>query len=319
MHPNQIRMAYQHQTKVTIAADTICQQTGARLTTIQIIGFWKILLQELERHRVFSLCVGSSRAVPSHKFRQQVLTDPFVPLHWGRKAKGMQATSELRGWRLAVCYHAWMILRLAAVFASYVMDKIGLHKQVCNRVLEPWLKVDLVLSSTEWWNFLSLRDHKDAQPEIQVVARLIYDAIQGSTATLAKPGDLHLPLMSKAEIDRLNAEGKDPRVVSAARCARASYQHWAGKTYEEDVELVARLTDAVPQHLSPFEHVATVANTRGLRSGNFVGFIQWREELQPTLKQTKREYLSRKTGLKCGGDCRFPACDSATCASKFAP
>lgn len=254
-------------TTVAVAADPLAP-CGARLTTLHVTGFWKILLQEVERHRVFSFCVGSSRAIPARKFRRQVIERPFIPLHWGANRPGMQAREELTGWRLDVAVRAWLWLRWVAVFVSWLLDRVGLHKQVANRLLEPWATVDMVVSAPEWSNFLQLRDHPDAQPELRQVAAMIRYALDVSVPVKLEAGQWHTPFV---------AEGVNPQVTSAARCARASYHQWAAKTYDDDFRLVRQLSAATPKHLSPFEHVAQALEAPE-RCGNFVGFRQWRAD-----------------------------------------
>ena len=272
---------------ITKVADSVDEATGVRLTTFHIHGFWKILLQEIERHRVFSFCSGSSRAMPAKLFREQVLKQPFVPEYWGKNQKGMQARAELEGWRKTWVVRVWLWARFAAVFASWAFEKIGLHKQIANRVLEPWLWVDLVVSATEWQNFFQLRDHLDAQPELQTIAGMMRNLYERGEPKVLKSGEWHLPFV--LEEDRTFFSGnthdtedrtlEELKTISAARCARASYHRQGqAKAFGEDVEFVQRLKGSRPLHASPFEHQAQA--TGGFqRFGNFVGWRQQRQDL----------------------------------------
>lgn len=265
------------QFQVVKVADHLNIATGNRLTTFVITGFWKPILQDIARHRSLSLSAGSSRAIPSWRFRRQVLERPFIPSYWGRNRPGMQASAELTGWRRTVARLAWTYGRFAAVLLSFVLDKVGLHKQLVNRVLEPWTVVDLVVSATEWNNFFALRDHKDAQPELQAIAAAMHVLYRDeSDMVRVWPGTWSLPLTTPSE----RAELPVPvlKVISTARVARASY-HRDGEVlpYADDSRLVARLCGSMPQHLSPFEHPA-VALAMPERCGNFVGWMQYRKE-----------------------------------------
>lgn len=272
---------------VTKVADSVDSVTGVRLTTFHIHGFWKVLLQEIERHRVLSFCSGSSRAMPAKLFRAQVRNEPFVPGYWGKNQGGMQAREELTGWRKAWNIRVWLLARWAAILASWCFEKMWLHKQLANRVLEPWLWVDLVVSSTEWNNLWLLRDHPDAQPELQAVVKMMKGLYERGEPKKLEPGEWHLPFVVEADKtffcgashDTEDRTLEELKTISAARCARASY-HRSGavKTFTEDSELVERLKGSRPIHASPFEHVAQATGTFD-RTSNFVGFRQWRKDL----------------------------------------
>ena len=59
------------------------------------------------------------------------------------------------------------------LLVHWLLEKVGLHKQLTNRLLEPWMWVTVIVSSTQWNNFYALRCHKDAQPEIRRIALLM--------------------------------------------------------------------------------------------------------------------------------------------------
>lgn len=258
-------------TTVRVVADSIC---STRLVTLQIEGFWKLMLQEIERHRVFSFSVGSSRAIPSKRFRDQVLASPFMPLHWGANRPGMQAREELQGWRLSLAKLLWCWARLPVLACAWGLAKLGLHKQLANRLLEPWLKIELVMSATEWQNFLAQRDHEDAQPELAQVARMVAMCLDASEPVRVLPSTMHLPLVSWNE----RMTSPNPVVQSVARVARASLHHWEAKSFADDEKTYDRLRNASPPHRSPFEHVASALEAPA-RSGNFVGWEQLRKTI----------------------------------------
>lgn len=237
---------------------------------------------EVMTHRDFSRNAMSSRAVPVRKILSQVWNDPAIPVEWGANVSGMQAHNQLSGWRRWTARKLWVLAgRTACVFA-WGMMKVGLAKQVANRLLEPWQLMYTVITSTEWSNFYDLRLHRDAQPEFRVLARAMRDAANAcGPRTLSNdwrdPSGWHLPYISIAE--RASYPVADLLKFSTARCARVSYLTHEGRepVPTEDAKLYTRLVGSEPLHASPIEHQACGASRPAQRSNNFRGFIQHRE------------------------------------------
>lgn len=256
---------------------------GQRLTTMEFT-MPRFVLAELNTHRAFSRNTASSRAIPTHRFVEQVTQRPVVPVHWGRNRRGMQAVEELCAEESAVARQVWLEARDAAVTFAQRLAALGVHKQVTNRVLEPWMEVKVIVSATEWRNFFFLRNHRDAQPEIQALARQaqgLYD--MSEQVQELDPGEWHMPLL-----DTLTSCDKTPvdrKAISVGRCARVSYMTHDGLVDPvADIALHDRLLKpgqtGEPQHLSPFEHVATPHADKDHRGGNFHGWIQYRQEIE---------------------------------------
>jgi hypothetical protein len=73
----------------------------------------------------------------------------------------------------------------------------GLHKHHVNRLTEPFQYIRVVVTSSQWKNFFGLRDHEAADPTIQKLARLMHEAYNASTPTLAqRSGQWHLPYIT---------------------------------------------------------------------------------------------------------------------------
>lgn len=265
--------------EVRVIADSI--HNNKRITTLQL-RYWRAIHSELMTHRVFSRNASSSRAIPVKTTLKQVWNEPAGPIHWGANQAGMQAHSQLTGWRLKLAKLGWKLAgRTACIFAWSLM-KVGLHKQVANRLLEPWQYISVVLTSTEWDNFFALRCHKDAQPEFQELATAIRGAMQNSLPRERPETGVdawHLPYIT-AEERKTHAIHLLCK-MSAARCARVSYLRHDGtsSTLEEDVALFERLVGSKPAHSSPVEHQARPAEHPELTSGNFVGWLQWRQTM----------------------------------------
>lgn len=266
-----------------IIADSIAPN-GVRLTTMKL-RYPRFIHAEVMTHRVFSRNASSSRAIPVMKMLAQVWNDPATPIHWGKNQAGMQTKGQLTGIKRALARGLWKWAGRAACGFAYAMVRVGLHKQVANRVLEPWQFIHVVLSATDWDNFFELRIHPDAQPEIQDLARMMNLAMAASTPKPLAVGEWHLPFVTEEELEysdrwpKMGHEWKAYAKVSAARACRVSYLKHDGSaaTFEEDIELCARLAGARPIHASPFEHQATPAHSASAKSGNFRGWIQHRE------------------------------------------
>ena len=152
-----------------------------------------------------------------------------------------------------------------SVGVAWSMHQLGAHKQIVNRVTEPYSHIKVLVTSTNWSNFMHLRDHKDAQPEIKELARVIKKAISESKGTYLETDEWHLPYVSKEEQDDLFTTTFGPteeiwkylREISAARCARLSYNNFDGTVDQsKDVLLFDKLAGSTPIHASPLEHQA---------------------------------------------------------------
>lgn len=224
---------------------------------------------EFMTHRVFSRNASSSRAVPVARMIQDVLDDPAMPVAWGSNKPGMQAGEELSGDDLHAVKGYWMAARKHAVDMARGLAAHGAHKQIVNRILEPFAHISVVCTATDWDNFFALRCHPDADPTMRALADAMRDAIAGSEARIA---EWHLPYVRDGE---LWAHGADvAALLSAARCARVSYLNHDGTApdVDKDLALAKRLLDS--RHMSPFEHQAHA--TPGHRSRNFTGWTQHR-------------------------------------------
>lgn len=235
----------------------------------------RFVLAEFNTHRLFSRNSASSRAIPSEKLIKRVIEDPAIPLSWGKNQKGMQAEEELDADAIRHATTCWLLARDQAVASCKEMMKFGVHKQIANRLLEPFMWHTAIVSSTEWDNFFNQRCSSLAQPEIHSVAYAIHGAMQNSKPVSMSRGSWHLPYILKEE--RLQWELEACKKISVARCARVSYLTQDGQRDSmEDIKMHDRLTSADPPHMSPFEHVATPELNLTSLPGNFSGWHQLR-------------------------------------------
>lgn len=327
------------------SAKIICDsisETRKRITTFEIT-FPRIVLAEFNTHRMLSRNSASSRAIPIERQIQRVMNDPFIPEKFPCNGKGMQPEYYIGEEAAPIYKEAWLNCRDSSVNNAVRLHELGIHKQIVNRLLEPFMWHTVIVTATEWDNFFKLRTHKDAQYEIRRIADLMYDlyhnehektcnkvlfngncdcARQYITKQL-KVGEWHLPFIYHDENytainNWINNHAATLRIegfhipteqithigtkvfteilkrISVARCARVSYLTHDGKRdIEKDLELFEKLRTS--GHWSPFEHVATPAYHIGMstdidssefrttmdeRSGNFIGWKQFRKEFQ---------------------------------------
>ena len=284
---------------------------GYRLTTLEAT-FPRFVLAEFNTHRVFSRNSASSRAIPIAKQLRRVLEDPYVPIEFGSNQPGMQAGAALTGAKRDAAEREWLHARDDAV--RRVLGLVGdpganapdddlfealgeveeaitnraqpaewlnVHKQVANRLLEPFMWHTVIVTATEWENFWNLRCHPDAQPEIRLVAEAMRAAIEASTPAPLGLDEWHLPLVRPEDRDQV-ASIEDLIKISAGRCARVSYLTHAGKRdLDADIQLHDRLLES--GHMSPLEHPARPLSENELAandwSGNFRGWHSYRKDI----------------------------------------
>ncbi|QYW06578.1 putative thymidylate synthase [Pseudomonas phage UAVern] len=252
---------------------------------------------EFMTHRLFSRNAASSRAIPVKAMIDAVRNNPAKPIHWGMNQPGMQAKQELEPFEMASVMRLWDEAAWEAADTALAMDLMGAHKQIANRILEPFQTMKTVMTATCLDNFFWLRNHEDAQPEIKELARLMWEALQGENAVLLEPGDWHVPYFGEGYwLKNCGIPLEDALAISASCCAQVSYRK-LDDTLEKAHIVFKRLVESKPVHASPFEHQATPMECYKLDpiywpkgvthldknmmfwSGNFVGFIQHRQLL----------------------------------------
>lgn len=314
---------------MTITAKIIkdsVSEANVRLTTVQL-RYPRFIHAELMTHRVFSRNASSSRAIPVDRLIQDIINDTAMPIHWGKNQKGMQADTECDeavildpededgGWQRE---HAWEGARDAAIQYAKAYSEAGYHKQIVNRLLEPFAHINVLVTATDWSNFFALRDHEAAQPEFRLLAQRIKEAMTLSIPTLLKKDDWHLPYADRqsdihdmminnddirdAELERRGWSHIDGLIaLSAARCASVSYMTVEGQpmTWDRAFVIYDKLLADAPIHASPAEHQArpdTLIDTNIYDNegeyigpdreweqpelhGNFYGWVQYRKTL----------------------------------------
>ena len=137
-----------------IIADSINLQ-GDRITTY-LLTYPRFIHSELMTHRMFSRNSASSRAIPFKKMVEMVEEDPFIPIAWQKDHKGMQGSEYLDS-KVPSCEGEWLRARSQAVRFARELNTHGVTKQLCNRLLEPFMWHTVLVTATSYENFFELR------------------------------------------------------------------------------------------------------------------------------------------------------------------
>lgn len=288
---------------VKIVADSI-NSSGNRLTTFEL-EYPRYIHAELLTHKMLSKNSQSSRAVPVSKLTE-ANKSAVEPLVWGKNQAGMQSSQELTGWRLFFCKLIWKLSSTNAFVCSRLLAKLGLHKQWSNRITEPFSKIKVVVSGTEWANFFWLRTDNAAQPEMLKLALDMQFAMNESTPDILKIGEWHIPYVEWQRINdkQIFFDDKEQEIsqqdalkISASCCAQVSYRK-LDNTKEKAIQIYDKLFSSNKPHYSPTEHqgkvmkdfqekcnvfeggVSHIDGKNLLWSSNFKGFVQFRKLLE---------------------------------------
>lgn len=261
--------------EVKLEADSINGNPGSRLTTWKL-RFPRFILAQVLTHRQFSRNAQSSRAIPTKKLIELTESDPARPVSWGVNKKGMSADEEYMEEDLHYLDEWWISLLTNVVYSVESLQAAGYnpHKEIINRVVEPWSNVSVILSTTSHQNFFNLRCSEHAHPEIQEVAYAMRSELHASTPVVRSGVDWHIPMVTEEE--RKSIPQADLIKVATGRCARVSYlTHEGRRDISKDIDLHDRLLK--DGHWSAFEHCALPLMNRAQMSGNFRGWKQYRK------------------------------------------
>lgn len=262
---------FERSTNITakVIADSI-SPSGHRITTLEI-EYPRFILAELNTHKMLEKNSSSSRAIPISRMIEQIESNMAMPLYWGKAKSGMQADGEVDDLTKKMAETSWLGEFQSAKESAIWMDDMFVHKQIANRLLEPFQMMKTVITGTDWDNFFNLRIHPDAQPEFCMLAYKMYMAMKESVPVLLKEGQWHLPFVhtfiSKEGVqyysDGINplSGGKQLSLeeairVSASCCAQTSYRK-SDDSLEKADRIFDMLIKADVLHASPFGHLAT--------------------------------------------------------------
>lgn len=329
--------------KVKIVADSV-NAINKRITTFEL-ELHRFVWAEALTHKMPSRNAASSRAIPVATVLKQVIDDPVLPLHYGKNQSGMQAKEENEEYieipsflriafetflddvgRIYSTYFInenkieaqretyWKFCAWLAGNTSKAMANAGYHKQIVNRMTEPFQKIKVLMTATEWNNCWALRDHPDAQPEIKAVFAEMHRqynlcATDSSAAPFyLKSREWHLPYITPtfvgtpSRIQYQDSEGnilstEEAIQLSSSLCAQISYRK-SDESLKKAQDIYDKLINSKPVHASPCEHQGLCYSTEDIEvfnpntwpdgithvdkdgklwSGNFEGWIQHRQ------------------------------------------
>lgn len=286
--------------KVELILASTNTSTNITLWTFKL-SMPKSYLAQLNTHRLLSRNASSSRAVPISTMIDKIKSDTVIPMEWVKNKKGMSGDTVISPAAQQLASEKWLTSLEKQIDTVRQLEAIGLHKQYANRLLEPYMNAEVLVSATQWQNFLTLRADHATQPELQSIAQQIQAIMNSSKPRLLNSGEWHLPFITSIEQD-LPLLTKQQ--ISVARCARVSY--YLKDTCElsdtsKDIQLYTRLKDS--GHMSPFEHIATPYPQKHM-CGNFLSWVQLRHsffdnnnDITDDLKYATRNELKSFLGV----------------------
>ncbi len=270
--------------KVEIICDSVAP-SGARITTFSLT-YPRFIHAELMTHRMFSRNAGSSRAIPLKKQIEYMKSEYAKPAYFMSNQKGMQGKAKLPKDAESKAQAIWYMAMQDAIKHAEALGLpedeggLGVHKQYCNRLLEPYMFINVLVTSTNYSNFFHLRDHPDAQPEIQLLAKEMKKQYNASKPEKLREGEWHLPYVTEEDKNKLT---HSEQIVKSVACsARVSYKTFDGQSpsLESCQRIYDKLLESQPIHASPAEHQAMALSDPNIRSGNLQGWQQYRKTLK---------------------------------------
>ena len=138
-----------------IVADSL-NQFGERITTMKLI-FPRIILAEFNTHRMFSFSSSSMKAIPFNKVLEDIRENMFVPLVFQSHHFGMQDSEYLMGEESEKAKQQWIESGLRACEEAEKLYNLGVTKQLCSRIIEPFGYAKILITATKYDNFFELR------------------------------------------------------------------------------------------------------------------------------------------------------------------
>lgn len=248
------------------------------LWTFELV-YPRYIHSEFMTHRVFSRNAGSSRAIPVKRMIEQVRNNPVIPPKVFMNQKGMVGETEADPVTTTAFHVLWEEAAENAYKTAEMMERLGIHKQHVNRILEPFQFIKVIVTATDWDNFFVLRLAPDAQPEIRELASAIYNEMEryhnkdvGVLELDKEHIVVSLPYITDEDIKEIGKEEYHLLMkISAARCARVSYNNHDGSKpdIEKDLKLYDHLYDS--KHMSPMEH-ACIRDEDYRKNANLTGW-----------------------------------------------
>jgi hypothetical protein len=239
--------------KATVLAHSVNAHTSKELLTFEL-EYPRIILAELNTHCMLPKNSMSSRAVPSKKMVEQVRTNPAMPVRFGKNQAGMSDTGVEH---VGNGRELWKIASETMARVSEMFADLGYHKQIGNRIIEPFQMMKTVVSGTEWNNFFHLRHDKDADPTFEELARVMFEAKSASTPRKLFSGQWHVPYFKDGYWDETCEESLDVALAVSSSCSAQVSYRMLDPSLTKAADVWEKLTKGDKVHASPFQHQAT--------------------------------------------------------------
>ena len=258
--------------KAEIVGHSLSPQ-GDELISV-LCTFPRIILSEMNTHRMLSKNTSSSRAIPFNKMVESVQNDPFIPIAWQKEHKGMQGSEYItEDVFINEAKSNWLAARDNAIeSASYLNKTCQVTKQLCNRLLEPFMWTTMLITGSKegWDNFFSLRCPS------YTIANLIDgdDIVFKSKKDFLKELDYE-PIYPDSDLDWLKLN-KGQAEIHMMALAEAIYdavnestpkQLKAGEWHisfgdDFDIDKVAELYYEIINNDRPYPHISSIEETK---------------------------------------------------------
>lgn len=245
---------------------------GTPITTL-VLEYPRAIHAQLLTHRVFSKNSSSSRAVPIKAAIEQIDQNPAKYI-WTENQSGMSGKPIDDSFKLTHIDEAvktlWEHTKQTVLYLGSKESEGGLnvHKQNAARFLEPFQNIRVVLTSTEWENWDWLRVDSAAQPEIDLLAKLVLEARENGDYLELAEGEWHVPfIVRKVNPDNGELTYHHPETdaeltikeaieLSMSICAQTSFRK-EDYSDEKTENVIGKLFTGNKVHASPSEHQAT--------------------------------------------------------------
>lgn len=284
---------------VELVLKSINTVTGDKMMTLRC-HYPRIVHAEVKTHSQLKTNSASSRAVPVSAMNKSILDDIAKPIRFGANQSGMQDKGVDHDGLIDVSdtfdfytgREVWDMAASSAIVYSNALADAGYHKQVCNRITEPFQYMDIVMSGSEWANFFWLRVDPDADPTFVTLAELCLEAYLCDGWDLLYEGDWHLPFVrysrnestGKQEFYIVNVDDSDSytngyeykqeltldqaKLISMSVCAQSSFRK-SDYSLEKALAIEPKLFSGNKVHASPSEHQAQAIGNADMECFSF--------------------------------------------------
>lgn len=230
------------QIKVTRLNSCQNKTTKSTITSFLVENFPAVVQAELMTHGLLSINSESSRARPADSVRDQVRNKPYIP-DWTKNQKGMSGERFPDDAQVKLDRMIFGSIK-NALDNSENLDNLSVHKQDVNKIsLSPYATNSLIITATQWDNFINLRTAKEAHPVMQSLAGQIKELLKLPPDNKYDAQGFYSPYPELTHIEAI------------AKVASVSYaNHQKERKYADAVKMVNKLAEA--KHASPFCMIA---------------------------------------------------------------